>query len=85
VADRWFLSRDNRELGPFDLDQLRQMAAEGRLSREETIRTEVGSRVQRAGEVPELFAEPGLPQLPATVTSVKSEPSLDVPARSCNL
>jgi uncharacterized protein DUF4339 len=49
----WFLERNGVECGPFSFDQMKELAASGRLLRNDAVR--YGANRQSAGEVKGLF------------------------------
>ena len=57
MANRWFVARRGKEIGPYTSDQLKRMAASGQLYPAEMIRREDQQAPRRAGSVKGLFAE----------------------------
>jgi hypothetical protein len=76
VEDEWIVRVQGQEYGPVDLAELREWKAEGRLIRENEVRTSDSEQWIRAGELPELFADevpvesPPVFAAPATISTI---------------
>ena len=55
MKDHWYCQVDGEQFGPFAWDQMRAMAAEGRLMAESQVRREVDQRWSAAGKIPGLL------------------------------
>lgn len=58
MAEEWIVRVQGKEYGPVDLDDLLEWRDEGRLIRENEVRAPESQQWFRAGELPELFADP---------------------------
>jgi len=58
MADLWIVRVQGKEYGPVDLDVLRDWKEDGRLIRDNEVRAPESEQWIRAGELPELFADP---------------------------
>ena len=61
----WIIKRNNKENGPFSAQQLKKLAATGKLKREDLIRKEPGGKFMRAQSLKGLFPEEDLEDLGA--------------------
>lgn len=69
IEPQWYLLAGERELGPFNLAQIRRFADKGMLTRESTLRDAEDGNLVSASGVPGLFGRPSnsqesLPQHP---------------------
>ena len=76
MAEEWIVRVEGKEYGPVDLHELRQWKEEGRLIRENEVRAPESEQWIRAGELPEIFAdpiaEPNAPTSPASQATVSA-------------
>ena len=85
MKDHWYCRVDGQQFGPFSWDQMRAMAAEGRLVSESHVRRQVDQRWFEAGKIPGLLGTPksGGPAAAAPVASKAASPeSTSGPATS---
>jgi GYF domain 2 len=57
MAAGWIIKRNNKENGPFSPQQLKQLAASGKLKPEDLIRKEPGGKFQPAKSIKGLFPQ----------------------------
>ncbi|CAN5719781.1 hypothetical protein BH20VER1_BH20VER1_27180 [soil metagenome] len=77
MAEEWFVRVEGKEYGPVDLDDLLEWKAEGRLIRDNEVRTEEEVGWRRAEDVAELFAAPPpLPQEPENLFRRRTLPEI---------
>ncbi len=55
MTGKWFMQRDNKEYGPYDLGQLEQFAREKRLLASDLVKEEGGTEWFPAAKIPGLF------------------------------
>jgi hypothetical protein len=83
VEKQWYLSRGDRRLGPFAIGKLRQLAAAGKLAKEDRL-CELGTLEWRmAGDLEELFPKPAPVAIVAATpveTVVRSLSAMDAAA-----
>jgi hypothetical protein len=56
VKDQWYCGVDGQQYGPYTWDQLRAMAAEGRIVPETYVRREIDQQWLSAAQIPGLLA-----------------------------
>tara|TARA_R100001132_G_C3275839_1_gene100053 strand:- start:18466 stop:19830 length:1365 start_codon:yes stop_codon:yes gene_type:complete len=68
-VQRWFVRRDDKEIGPFSSKQIRSMARDGRITLEDLLRTEDSTNWVKANTFNKLFATEQKEENRATSTS----------------
>ena len=82
MAVTWFYMKDNKRVGPVSPEQLRQLAAEGRLARGDSVWTVGMNQWAQAGEVPGLFHAAAAEPEPAQTTAAAAPAPAPVVTRA---
>lgn len=74
MADTWFCRVDGQQYGPYTWEQMRAMAAEGRLIADSLVRREADKQWFRAARVPALLPPSAIPVAAAAVAAKPDSP-----------
>lgn len=61
VSANWFLQRDGNSYGPYSWEQFQEYSREGRITRDDLVKSEQMIQWSRAADVPGLFSSPPPP------------------------
>jgi hypothetical protein len=90
MPQKWFVYKENNQLGPFSLEELHRQTDAGELKAEDLVWSEGMPEWVKAGDLTEIFPKAETPPLPPAVPaipaqSVQSSPPVPPPASATEL
>ncbi len=78
----WFMQREGNEYGPYSWEELQGFARDGRIQKDDMVKSEQMAEWARAAGVPGLFAAPAKEAPPAAPASSTPQPAAAVPTQA---